>query len=298
MGLCNEVNAVQTTEKGKKNRYILSGDLLAGRVTTTIAADWSETIAKSWYHLDHLNSTKVVTDETGAVEVNYTYRAFGEQLKRLDGSSNEVGDLAGYSYGGKELDDTTNLYYFNARYYDATTGRFINVDPIQDGSNWYVYCSNNPLSFVDPTGLWTFEAQLALGPGLKIEFGKNDGVFTFGFDVGFGIAAGVSLDLEDNEMDKSDLGTYLSVKVEGKMEIGEASFDSKVEATVNQDLSIENTSEANFSYTDPMTRVNGEITIDTEGIESDYDIDASFDGGLGGGVFMGVGVETSIEVDE
>ena len=45
------------------------------------------------------------------------------------------------------------LYYFNARYYDATIGRFINVDPIQDGLNWYVYCNNNPLSFKDPTGL-------------------------------------------------------------------------------------------------------------------------------------------------
>ncbi len=58
-----------------------------------------------------------------------------------------------YTYGGKEMDENTNLYYFNARYYDATTGRFINVDPIQDGSNWYVYCKNNPMNFVDPTGL-------------------------------------------------------------------------------------------------------------------------------------------------
>ena len=52
-----------------------------------------------------------------------------------------------------ELADQVKLYYVNARYYDATIGRFINVDPIQDGTNWYVYCNNNPLSFVDPTGL-------------------------------------------------------------------------------------------------------------------------------------------------
>ena len=83
----------------------------------------------------------------------YEYRAFGEQLKRWDAANNETADKAKYSYGGKELDAETNLYYFNARYYDATIGRFINVDPIQDGTNWYVYCSNNPLSFVDPTGL-------------------------------------------------------------------------------------------------------------------------------------------------
>ena len=45
------------------------------------------------------------------------------------------------------------LYYFNARYYDPYTARFITIDPIKDGSNWYAYCSNNPLKFVDPDGL-------------------------------------------------------------------------------------------------------------------------------------------------
>ena len=85
--------------------------------------------------------------EAGLMEVRYIYRAFGEELKR-PGEGN-----AKYTYGGKELDGNTNLYYFNARYYDATTGRFINVEPVQDGTNWYVYCNNNPLCFKDPTGL-------------------------------------------------------------------------------------------------------------------------------------------------
>ncbi|WP_319476455.1 RHS repeat-associated core domain-containing protein [Marispirochaeta aestuarii] len=138
---------------GKLNRYVLSGDLVTGRVSTAINADATQDVTKSWYNLDHLNSTKVVTDETGAVEVRYVYRAFGEQLARLDALGTATDDSGKYSYGGKELDGDTNLYYFNARYYDATLGRFINVDPVQDGTNWYVYCSNNPLSFVDPTGL-------------------------------------------------------------------------------------------------------------------------------------------------
>jgi RHS repeat-associated protein len=170
-----EVNAVQTTDKGKINRYVLSGDLLAGRVTVTVKADNSKVTAKSWYHLDHLNSTKVVTSATATVEVRYVYRAFGEQLKRLDAAGAQTDDKAKYSYGGKELDDETNLYYFNARYYDATTGRFINVDPVQDGSNWYVYCRNNPLSMKDPTGLFFifgsfFELVLPryLGPSVGI----------------------------------------------------------------------------------------------------------------------------------
>ena len=37
--------------------------------------------------------------------------------------------------------------------YDPSTGRFINEDPIRDGLNWYAYCGNNPVMFVDPWGL-------------------------------------------------------------------------------------------------------------------------------------------------
>ncbi len=44
-------------------------------------------------------------------------------------------------------------YYYNARWYDAETGRFITEDPIRDGLNWYVYTSNNPIKYIDPTGM-------------------------------------------------------------------------------------------------------------------------------------------------
>jgi uncharacterized protein RhaS with RHS repeats len=45
------------------------------------------------------------------------------------------------------------LYYFNARWYDPELGRFITEDPIKDGLNWFAYVNNNPLRYVDPTGL-------------------------------------------------------------------------------------------------------------------------------------------------
>ncbi len=38
-------------------------------------------------------------------------------------------------------------------------GRFINEDPIKDGTNWYAYCGNNPLMFVDPSGLYQLEVD-------------------------------------------------------------------------------------------------------------------------------------------
>lgn len=56
-------------------------------------------------------------------------------------------------YCGEYYDAETSLIYLRARYYNPSIGRFISVDPIKDGTNWYVYCSNNPIAFVDPSGL-------------------------------------------------------------------------------------------------------------------------------------------------
>jgi RHS repeat-associated protein len=69
-----------------------------------------------------------------------------------------------YKFTGKELDESDNLYYYGARYYDPAMGRFISADPV-DGDltnpqsfNKYSYVLNNPLKYVDPTGNWSMEA--------------------------------------------------------------------------------------------------------------------------------------------
>ncbi len=66
---------------------------------------------------------------------------YGQQLK-----NNNVK----FSFTGKELDDTDN-YYFNARYYDFDSGKFLGVDPVSDNQA-YSYVSNNPMNYIDPTG--------------------------------------------------------------------------------------------------------------------------------------------------
>ena len=43
--------------------------------------------------------------------------------------------------------------YYGARFYDSELGRFISVDPARDGGNWFVYCYQNPLKWIDPDGL-------------------------------------------------------------------------------------------------------------------------------------------------
>lgn len=60
-------------------------------------------------------------------------------------------------FTGQRLDGT-GLYYYNARYYDPTIGRFISADTqIQSLAkpqfmNRYSYTINNPLNYIDPSG--------------------------------------------------------------------------------------------------------------------------------------------------
>ncbi len=74
---------------------------------------------------------------------------------------NSTGDLGTDKlFTGQRLDDT-GLYYYGARYYDPTIGRFISADPVikslnPQNFNRYSYVLNNPLKYIDPPGyVWT-----------------------------------------------------------------------------------------------------------------------------------------------
>ena len=57
-----------------------------------------------------------------------------------------------FRYCGEYYDAESGFIYLRNRYYDPSTGRFITEDPARDGVNWYVYCSGNPVMFIDPSG--------------------------------------------------------------------------------------------------------------------------------------------------
>jgi RHS repeat-associated protein len=53
---------------------------------------------------------------------------------------------------GHRTDSESDLQYMRARYYEPGTGRFVTQDPARQSVNWYVYCGNNPIRFVDSSG--------------------------------------------------------------------------------------------------------------------------------------------------
>ena len=71
-------------------------------------------------------------------------------VSRTGTTPTPFGFVGGAQY---QTDADSGLMLLGHRYYDASIGRFISSDPIQAGTNWYAYCTNNPLRGIDPTGL-------------------------------------------------------------------------------------------------------------------------------------------------
>jgi len=105
-----------------------------------------------YYHTDHLGSSSVVTDASGAKVEEIYYYPFG-QTRVNSGSVN-----LHHKYTGQEEDAETGLYFYGARYYDPAIGRFISADSLVPNPsdpqdlNRYTYAGNNPLIYTDPTG--------------------------------------------------------------------------------------------------------------------------------------------------
>jgi len=102
---------------------------------------------------DHLGSTAVTADGNGARTAELWYKPWGEYRGTPYGTT-----PTSYRFTGQREDASIGLYFYNARYYDSTLGRFIQPDTIvpnpgdPQSLNRYSYVGNNPLRYTDPSG--------------------------------------------------------------------------------------------------------------------------------------------------
>ena len=110
----------------------------------------------------------IIDASSGATAVTYTYDAWG-RLVGKDGTSSDYASIYEYNpltYRGYIYDSETGFYYLQSRYYDPTIGRFLNADDTAflgaSGTllswNLFVYCENNSVTGLDPSGYAAFSA--------------------------------------------------------------------------------------------------------------------------------------------
>lgn len=113
------------------------------------------TVGVVYMHTNHLGSTTMTTDESGQVKARFVYEPYGTMFRGACEGPDDVRP----KFTGKELDADTELYYFEARYYDAQSGRFTTADIVAGAAvnhpmafHRYAYSANNPINITDPSG--------------------------------------------------------------------------------------------------------------------------------------------------
>ncbi|MFV0290461.1 MAG: RHS repeat domain-containing protein [Mangrovibacterium sp.] len=107
-----------------------------------------------YYHPDHLGSASYITNLDGEVVQHIAYTPLCEVFCEERNNTWNTPFL----FNGKEYDSETGLYYYGARYYDARVSLWYGVDPLADhqkqaGVSPYAYANNNPIRYIDPTGM-------------------------------------------------------------------------------------------------------------------------------------------------
>ena len=106
-----------------------------------------------WLLTDYLGSTSKLIAATSTLTGELRYKAYGD-VRYAWG----ITTTSRYHFTGQREESTIGLYFYNARWYDAALGRFVQADSLvpapgdPQSLNRYSYVYNNPCRYTDPSG--------------------------------------------------------------------------------------------------------------------------------------------------
>ena len=117
-------------------------------------------------------------------------------------------DTNPFRFSGEYWDDCSQTYYLRSRYYDPRISRMLTEDPIKHGLNWYVYANNNPIMYIDPSGLVSVNlVEYAKAQGATVTHGTNSKTGNANVTVSFGGTTATYTDYKSGYIDDSVLNS-------------------------------------------------------------------------------------------
>lgn len=122
---------------------------------------------------DHLNTPRIATNETNTIVWRWDSDGFGKGGVNKDPDGDGIKRNVRLRFPG-QIADVGGLFYNWNRYYDPRTGRYVTSDPIglDGGINTYLYTANNPLRYVDLSGLF-YSCAFGFGSGCDEHYFKD-----------------------------------------------------------------------------------------------------------------------------
>ncbi len=134
----------------------------------TDKGNWERTL---YVHEDVMGNTWYYTKANGQSFAELIYDTWGMPESPNKLLNNDHGNYVFATFTGHIYDTTLDVYFAEARFYDANNRSWLAMDPVKDGLNWYQYCYSNPTTYYDPLGLWgtVTSTKQALLAGSEIE---------------------------------------------------------------------------------------------------------------------------------